>query len=332
VKSAKEFYARAVSDTLDSIVSPGVRDTVLAEALTLAGEIAVPRRAREFRAFVRGPLSETLERALGADLGRAVVAELVRLAASAPVSSVPPKTFDTKRAPGRPLPRESANVPGPERSNLPEPASPTARRRGARGEETPTAPPVANRSPARNANAPTLPARPREAAPQEPREADDSSRPRGPGPVSNDYPTGVARAFGMLSSNPAAAASGARRLPIVFVATRDTELVRCFSAWLDPRASVVRVLRLSDLLLDIQDASDRKVVIVVDGQGPAIRVEALAALSDELPDNVSVVLWGGTRELTARLSGLFPRVSEWLICTDSTPLADIVDRCAEIVG
>lgn len=139
----------------------------------------------------------------------------------------------------------------------------------------------------------------------------------------------------MLSSAPPAgvrADAATRRLPVVFVATRDIELVRRFGAWLDPRAAVVRVSRLIDLLLDIQDAGDRKTVIVVDGHLPPIRPEALAALSEELPENVRVVLWGGSPQVATQLSELFPRVAEWLVCAPEMPLSDLVDRCAEIVG
>lgn len=309
MKSEKEFYERVISDTLDSIVSSGVRDSVLAEALTLAGEIAVPHRAREFRAFVRGPLRETLERALGQELGRSVIAELMRLSESAPVSSAPPKSPANKRA-------QRSRSSGAPRAPT---AVDDAPRRGANASTLPPAPARAQRI----ANAPTMPARPRreEARPE-------SMRPAAP--ISNDYPAGVARAFGMLSSNPAASPN--RKLPVVFVATRDSELVRRFSAWLDPRASVVRVMRLAELLLHVQDAGERRMVVVVDGNGPPLRIEALAALSEEMPETLNVVLWGGTRELTARLSDLFPRVSEWLVCSDHTPLAEVIDRCAEIVG
>jgi hypothetical protein len=180
-------------------------------------------------------------------------------------------------------------------------------------------PPPSPRVP-RGANSPTQPARPRQSNP----------RP----PTSRDYPSGTASAFGMLSSAPPAGVRGAaqRRLPVVFVATRDIELVRRFGAWLDPRAAVVRVSRLIDLLLDIQDAGDRKTVIVIDAHMPPIRPESLAALSEELPENVRIMLWGGSPLVATQLSELFPRVAEWLVCSDEMPLADLVDRCAEIVG
>jgi len=71
---------------------------------------------------------------------------------------------------------------------------------------------------------------------------------------------------------------------------------------------------------------------VLDGHVPPIRPEALAALGEELGDNVRVVLWGGSQQLPTQLSELFPHVAEWLVCPDSTPLSDVVERCAEIVG
>lgn len=307
----QEFYRRAVSDTLDSIVSPGVRDTLLTEALSLAGEISVPRREREFRAFVRGPLSETLEKALGQELGRSVAAELLRLSES-------PGASGAVTSAKRPHARSHPPHPRVEAEHGPEHATP----RRARANQVSTVPPASR---AKVANAPTLPARPRREAPPQ---VEESVQPRPP--ISNDYPAGVARAFGMISSNPAAAPP--RKLPVVFLATRDAELVRRFGSWLDPRASVVRVLRLADLLLHVEDGGERKMVVVLDGHNPPLRVEALAALCEELPAKFGVVLWGGTREVTARLTELFPRVSDWLVCGDQTPLADVVDRCAQMVG
>jgi hypothetical protein len=58
----------------------------------------------------------------------------------------------------------------------------------------------------------------------------------------------------------------------------------------------------------------------------------LAALSDELPESARVMLWGGSAARAAQLAEWFPRVSEWLICADDTTLADVAERCAELVG
>ncbi len=316
MKSKGEFYQRAVRDTLDSIVSPAARDSVLAEALAFAGEIAVPREREAFRSFLTGPLRDSLERALGRELGASVVRELERLADEVP-RSAPPSSAGARRARGRApaatpaMPKDpdsiSRGLADTEPPNNSRPRKSAQPKRGASSKPAP---------PAKSQNSPTMPARPRHSQPRPPN--------------SNDYPAGTARTLGMLSSQPAAGAQ--RKLPHVFVVSRDVDLVRRFGAWLDPRAAVVRVLRLSDLLIDLQDAADRRSVVIVDGKGSPIRLEALAAVSDELPESVSVILWGGTPELTARLSDIFPRVAEWLVCTDQTPLADVADRCSKIVG
>ncbi len=310
-ESQGELFARAVRDTLDSIVSRAVRETLLAEALKAAAYDDIPADPVLFLDFVLGPLQKTLERALGVGLGRAVIAEVQRLTQS--LSSAPrdPRTRTTKRL------RAARPAIPPSQESPPQASSVESR---VSRHDAITGPPPAVESilpppPAPRANAPTLPAR--------------ATR----GPTSRDYPAGTASTFGILSSSPPASSrGGTRRLPLVFVATRDIELVGRFGAWLDPRAAVVRVSRLLDLLLDLQDAGDRRAVIVIDAHVSPIRPEALAALCDELPENVRVMWWGGSHEYAERLSELFPRVAEWLICPDDSTLADVAERCAEIVG
>lgn len=123
-----------------------------------------------------------------------------------------------------------------------------------------------------------------------------------------------------------------RRLPMVFIATRDPELVRRFAAWLDPRAVVVRVSRLIDLLLDLEDVGSRRTVIVFDSKRPPWRPEALSAIADELSEETRVLLWGATRETHAELCRISPRVTRWMACPDNMPLADVVERCATLVS
>lgn len=121
-------------------------------------------------------------------------------------------------------------------------------------------------------------------------------------------------------------------MPVVFIATRDPDLVRRFAAWLDPRAAVVRVSRLVDLLLDLEDLGARRTVIVLDVQKPALKPEALAAVAGELPSETRVVLWGSNREQHAQLCHISEMVARWIACPEQTPLAAVVERCAELVG
>lgn len=305
----EEPFARAVRETLDSIVSQTVRDTLLGEALAAAGLGQIPGEPATFSDFLVGPLQRTLERALGPGLGRSVVAEVRHITEGISVATTDSRTRITRRLRAARPP----TLPGQEAVEEPSPSKRVPSRH-----EVETGPPPPLESilppPSRGANAPTLPARAVQA------------------PTSRDYPAGTASTLGIVSSAPPPSVRSGRRLPLVFVATRDIELVGRFGAWLDPRAAVVRVSRLVDLLLDLQDARDRHIVIVVDGHVSPIRPEALAALSDELPDNVRVMLWGGSAAHAAQLAQWFPRVSEWLICADDTTLADVAERCAELVG
>lgn len=77
---AEPLLERAVRETLDAVLSPAVRDALLAEALAAARAQEVPKEPERFRVFVAGPLRTGLIRALGAELGESVVAELDRVA------------------------------------------------------------------------------------------------------------------------------------------------------------------------------------------------------------------------------------------------------------
>jgi len=154
-------------------------------------------------------------------------------------------------------------------------------------------------------------------------------------PASGDYPHGMARAIGLAPTEPPGSSSGptsGRLLPLVFLATREAELFDSFSAWFDPRAVVVRMTRLVDLLLDIEDAGSRRVVIVVDCARASIRLEALAGVAGELPLSARVVLWGSNAETVARLCRVSPAVARWTAVPVEAPLAVLVERCSALIG
>jgi len=312
-----------VNETLDSIVSPAVRDTLLAEALSAASLNELPVDTRQLLSFFDGPLRRVLERALGPELGSSVTEELGRLSEGLPLDRGTAKLAGARdRAPRSRAGRESllpraehptrsdAPLPGGRRFTLPAGTDPSE------AADAPNQPSLSERE--RMSRAPTQPSQP----------AVRYSEPRPP--VSGDFPSGTAEALGMQEESSKGAS--ARRLPIIFVATRDPELVRRFTTWLDPRAVVVRVARLIDLLLDLDDIGSRRTVIVFDQRRPPFRPEALAGVAEELPEDSRVLLWGTSREAQTELTRVSTRVTRWIACPEGMPLADVVDRCAELVG
>src|SRR5687767_1730627 len=75
-----QLISQAVRETLDSVVSPSVRDALLEDALKASREAELPSDPERFRDFVGGPLRDVLMKALGTELGETVAAELERLA------------------------------------------------------------------------------------------------------------------------------------------------------------------------------------------------------------------------------------------------------------
>jgi hypothetical protein len=372
METPEEALRRAVHETLDRIVSPAVRDTLLAEALTAAALSSLPSEVSQYLDFLDGPLRRVLEQALGRELGRSVADELERLSsllegrdpeseraleAARARAARSPAALEGRVTPERTPTRSDIPSPDSRRTTLPaggtpearaalsskptpsnsKPTPPSSKPTPPSGKPTSDKPAPTSNKPAPSgkptiateipysSRAPTIPAQP----------AVLWSEPRPP--ASGDFPSGTAHALGMQSDIPGfprdpGAAPSSRQLPVVFIATRDPELVRRFSTWLDPQAVVVRVSRLIDLLLDLEDVGKRRTVIVFDYRRPPWRAEALSALAEELPDETRVLLWGATRESQADLGRISARVTRWMACPETMPLADIVERCVQLVG
>ncbi len=81
-------------------------------------------------------------------------------------------------------------------------------------------------------------------------------------------------------------------LPMVILATRDREREREIVEWLGDRAALQVVRDAVHLLQSVEVAMNLAPVIVVDCVSPAVRLETLLTLADELPTGATVVLWG----------------------------------------
>jgi hypothetical protein len=320
----------AVRETLDSVVTPSVRNAILDRALRAARRAQLPTDPKELDEFLQGPLHDTLVSSLGEQLGASVAAELERIVvvADRTASPAPRSKADTIR-PGRGAskPKMSA-VARPSRSTMPSrdfaPSSTTPRDKSLTDRErrgvAPTLPATQRVVPPRKASNPRVPAAPRGGT--LPAHAPSL-------PTSADYPRGTAQVLGVIGTRSVTPKDGAR--PVVLVASTDPELIRCFEAWLELRATVEPVTGATALLARLATVETRAVV-VLDGKNPGIRPLTLAALAEELPDGVNVVLWGVQMHVHARMCGISAVTESWLVCGGSSTADQVVAECGKLLG
>lgn len=149
---------------------------------------------------------------------------------------------------------------------------------------------------------------------------------------SAEYPSAMARSMGMAGALPSSRPGQQRSLPHMLVATKDPAMLRRITVWLDPRAAVMRVRSIIDLLHRIEDAAHARSVIVLDCRQPSVRPAALAALAEDLPLSTHVVLVGATPELMKKLADIAPSTSGWLALGSSARPKEIAARCVELVS
>lgn len=291
-------------ETLDSVVSPSVRDGILRDALKSARLAEVPRTPAEFEQFLGGPLSSALVQSLGDEFGHAVTNELQRIAVIAK-NTVPPAAS----GPRDPHAKGDTRTTMRSRYLLDDEAE--SPRRATVGRQV-LVPLDGTKLNDEQRRAPTDPA------------------PPPPLPDSTEYPVGTAKALGVMGTASVNPASQGR--PLVFVASTDTDLLRCFEAWLQMRATVNPAPGIVPLLTELEAASQRRVVILLDCRNPSIRPTTLAAIAEELRPSTTVMLWGASTTLSARLRAIAPITDQWLSFEGSATTNELVAKCAALVS
>ncbi|MEZ4221887.1 MAG: hypothetical protein R3B13_13220 [Polyangiaceae bacterium] len=317
--------ARLLRETLDAIVSPEVRDALVAEALAAANQAEVPRMGEGFEEFAAGPLRNAVERGLGEALAASLLSELSE-------ATERQQAFSNRPTPRRQhMPRRSMSpAPGatPRQStpSAPRAASvpltrvtPEARMPGGawRSDQYPA-------GAARTLGLISDPPRAQSEAPGSARSTPPAVDAKSTRPPSTARPqTGSARPL---------TAQDATAVPIVLVATTDGRVVSSFDELLRARAEVAPIQSISDLVLLLDASPKSKVVLVVDCSRPTIRPTAVAALSDELSHRVSVILWGADERVYEEILNVSPRAERFLMCAATASPDAVAARCRAIVG
>jgi hypothetical protein len=287
------YISRALRETLASVVSPDVCERIIAAALEAESLRELPTSPWRFRQFLDGALGEVLVNALGPEDAEPIVQELAGIAAIA------------------------------ERDHV---------------ARTGSVPPMLLESPRSGIQARPPELTTRKTDPYQSGQlarlladleqgCEINSEP----PSSRNYPLGTAATLGVLGTA-SVSAGGASQLPLVLVATSQPDLLRTFSAWLDPRAIVQRVANLLSLLSELSSVSERRVVVVIDARSPSVKPLSLAAIADDVPASARVVLWGMNQEGYARMLRMSGAVSNWLLCDSACPTSEVVAQCVRLVG
>jgi len=307
------LISRALFEVLDSIVAPRVREIVLDDALANANEAQLPTDPERLHNFVHGALRQALIQAVGEASVDAVAIDLERIVdmAAGPTrkrsTMESPAVSDERR--GRPRRRTPSSRPRfqavtPTRNTpLPHPRS-SAPRPVCRSAPTPRFP--ASFAPARNE--PSVP------------------------PISSGpYPRGAAAALSMAGVRSSFPPNEPGSSPLIIVASARPQLSHRLAKSLSSSVELVTIHSVFDLVRELSEDSGGRVVLLLDCEAPSIRPIAVAALAEDLPSKVQVVLWGTSPEQRARLVSVSPRCQTWIGVDLDTDVDDIAGRCAMLV-
>lgn len=328
-----ERFLRALKETLDTVVTPIVRDALIHDALILSGRMTLPSERTEMIDFAKGPLRAVTERALGAELADSVADEIARMTEATRITSAPPPPHLRRSTPA---PLTARETPGHRRNAAP-PASekrsdtvpghrpPTST--SARPEPTdrhPTLTPVP-RAPRRRSPEPNLSPWPAGIGSHIRRPADTEPAP----PLS---PAGYAEGMGTSSSALIAPRpADLNAIPCVLVATEDVALLRTLADWFVDRAVVTRVLGVFDLVRNLDAAGSRRAIVVLDGKAPSIRPPALAVLIEELT-NVDVIMCRASPTVEQVVLAASQASARWLVYREPASLDHIAAECLRLVS
>jgi hypothetical protein len=305
----RDLVSCALCEVIDSIVTPRVRDGILSHALARSAADRLPTDPEQLQDFVSGPLRDALIQAIGLEPVEAVTDDLQRIIGLLVDPGQTRRTLESPAVvPDEPRRRRTSSRPRM-------PAVSTARTAPAPHPRTATPRPSFRTAPTPRYPASLAPAPPATSAP----------------PISSGrFPRGAAAALSMAgtrSTNPPADVT----CPVVIVASQREDLARRLSRSLSGNVDLIVVRGILDLVREIGADTGGRAVLLLDCRSPSVRPVSVAALAEELPPTLRVVLWGASPELRSRLLSVSPRCHSWIGIAQDTSLEDLAGRCAILV-
>lgn len=118
----------------------------------------------------------------------------------------------------------------------------------------------------------------------------------------------------------------------VLAVTADDRAVASLQHTLAGSAVVVQATDLVGLLDALDEARSQEPVVLLDCIRPAIHVNSLAAMSEDLPKGSTIVLWGASEETWRELDRERSQTCRWVRCSHEATLDDLGSLCAMLIG
>jgi hypothetical protein len=312
------MFLRTTIESLESVSSPSVAQSIVWAALTAARRTEVPEDIGPFREFVEGPLRQEVHRQLGAE---ALSHVLERLGHVLWMASSDVQARSVARGWLKLDPAPALAAPAPSAAAAPTPVAPSPAAADTTEGETPEG--ESGEFPI--SHVPFVASEPRKRPTDARLEAGSApSRPEVPiPPPRSSHPLAAPRpprsgavTLGKLSVSLARVA--ARPLPsAVLVLSLDAKLASQTTAEIAGRCSVVRIATPADLARAASTAGER-VVVLVDTALPSIDLKTFVGLCPILPASTRVILWGADERQRTRLVATFPIAAGWIASGEST--------------
>lgn len=325
------LFSRAVRETLDTLVAPKIRDALIHDALALGGLAALPTSRAAMRAFATGPLRKVTERALGAELAHSVADEILRVVPPALPQRMLPKGRAARAS--APALRRSATPPPATRPTLSGPNTNPRSQSEEPGAFRPVPAPVSTRPDRPFVSTPPQGMRDVRSFTPMPASSARRARPAVEEPVTPvhlEEPVLPPPSSGAVPSRPRASVS-TPIAPFVLVATEDSALLDTLTEWFADRATVLRASDAPELVRLLDQAGDRRAMVVVDGKAPSVRPGALAVLLEAMP-KVEVVLCRAAPATEQVVLSASPSTARWIVYREPASLDHVAAECLRLVS
>jgi len=320
---------------------------LVGRALQASGLNEIPESGTAIAAFIQGALLREVEQSVGADAAELVAEQLAPIVAHASASRVaaikslaPPPANNQKRPSARQAerskrksssaaqaapenPRARAGQPiarAPEGALRPRAATGAPAGRDAFGSDQPTGVAAAPLKPKGRRSDLARTARLKLTREQMDKlQGDQHGNDPDPGHTARPEPSAASR----TNNHPRTQ---------LFGASADDDAIRALGVYLMGTAHVSQVDDLVGLLDALEEPGLHEPIVLLDCRKPTVNVSSIAAIGEDLPRGMTIVLWGASEEAWRELDRDRLPHCRWVRCSAEATTDDVGSLCQMLVG